>query len=96
MCHDCESLVAEVTGSMAPAIEWRCMRLCRAILDLELHMRIGDYPIPENVWSEWSAQLGDAFDYIVPLPSQETLRVAALPGQAFGLCGSSRTSKRVP
>ena len=89
----CESLVAEVTGSMAPAIEWRCMRLCRAILDLRLHMRIGDYPIPENVWSEWSAQLGDAFDYIVPLPS-ETLRVAALPGQALGYVVPSRTSKR--
>ena len=89
----CEGLVKAVTGSMAPAIEWRCMRLCRAILDLRLHARIGDYPISESVWSRWSAQLGDAFNYIVPLPS-ETLRVAALPGQALSYVVPNRTSKR--
>ena len=56
-----------------------------ALLDLRLHIRYGEdrYPTPESVWSVWNQKLGGAFDHLVPLPS-ETLRVAALPGQALG------------
>ena len=81
----CEALGRVVMGSRVPEIEWKCMRLCRALLDLRLHIRYGEdrYPTPESVWSVWNQKLGGAFDHIVPLPS-ETLRVAALPGQALG------------
>ena len=81
----CESLASELTGSRVPEIEWRCMRLCRALLDLRMHFQFNHekYNTPESVWRVWNAKLGGAFDAIVPLPS-ETLRVAALPGQALG------------
>ena len=87
----CELLVKDIVGSSAPVIEWKCMRLCRAMLDLRLHARIGDYAIPENIWSVWGSRLGGAFEHIVPLPS-ETLRVAALPGQALSYVIPSLTS----
>lgn len=89
----CEALVQNVVGSLAPAIEWKCMRLCRAILDLRLHARVGDYAIPESVWSHWGEKIGGAFDYTVPLPS-ETLRVAALPGQALTYVLPPPTTKK--
>lgn len=81
----CEALGHVVMGSRVPEIEWKCMRLCRALLDLRLHIRYGEdrYPTPESVWAVWNQKLGGAFDHLVPLPS-ETLRVAALPGQALG------------
>jgi len=81
----CEALGHAVMGSRVPEIEWKCMRLCRALLDLRMHIHYGKntYPTPESVWAAWNQKLGGAFDHIVPLPS-ETLRVAALPGQALG------------
>jgi len=81
----CEALGRAAIGSNVPGIEWKCMRLCRALLDLRLHICYGKntYPTPESVWAVWNKKLGGAFDHIVPLPS-ETLRVAALPGQALG------------
>lgn len=81
----CEALGEQVMGSRVPEIEWKCMRMCRALLDLRLHTHFGaeKYPTPESVWAVWNRRLGGGFDHIVPLPS-ETLRVAALPAQALG------------
>ena len=81
----CEALGEQVMGSRVPEIEWKCMRMCRALLDLRLHTHYDTekYPTPESVWAVWNQILGGAFDHLVPLPS-ETLRVAALPAQALG------------
>ena len=86
----CEALGKQVMGSRVPEIEWKCMRMCRALLDLRLHTRFGNekYPTPESVWALWNRMLGGALDHIVPLPS-ETLRVAALPAQALGYIAPS-------
>lgn len=81
----CEKLVADITGNEKAVVEWRCARLCRALLDIRMHLGYNtkDYPNPEYVWRHWDRQLGGPFKFIIPLPS-ETLRVAALPGQALG------------
>ena len=83
----CEALVNKVMGSPCCAIEWKIMRYCRALLDLRMHTHVmeGTYKLPENVWDVWSKKINNALQFIVPLPS-ETLRVAALPGQALTYC----------
>ena len=81
----CERLVSRVAGNEKAYIEWRCARLCRALLDIRLHLgyNVQRYPNPEYVWRYWDKKFNGPFKFIIPLPS-ETLRVAALPGQALG------------
>ena len=78
----CESVAKKIMGTMRYAHEWRVFRLARAMVDMRLHCLPEMARSPESIWDSLNAKIGGSLSSFVPF-KDETLRAAALPGQAL-------------
>ena len=81
----CEALADSIVGSPRASIEWTCMRLARACVDICLHSPSGKREAGRDchitLWN--SFDVGNSFRCFALL-EDETLRCAALPAQSLG------------
>ena len=78
----CEALSTKLLGTMRYAHEWRLFRLARALVDLRLHALPDHAKHCLSIWEAMNKKVDRALSHFVPF-RDESLRVAALPGQAL-------------